>query len=61
MQLKTNPSSLSPISTRQASTVACGKSRNGEEAIETVCDKNRAGLIIQVQVMPAGQLFLREG
>ena len=31
------------------------KSRNGEEGIETVCYGLRAGLIVQVQVMLAGQ------
>jgi hypothetical protein len=56
-----DPSWLSPISTRPASTVACRKSRNGEEPIETVCDKIGTGLVIQVQMMATWQLFTAKG
>jgi hypothetical protein len=52
---------LSPFSTRQASTVARRKSRNGEEPIETVCDKIGTGLVIEVQMMAAWQLFPAKG
>jgi hypothetical protein len=52
---------LSPVSTRPASAVAGSKSRHGEEAIETVCYKTCASLVIQVQMMPARQLFVTEG
>src|ERR1700712_636364 len=45
----------SPVSTRPASTVAQRKSRNGEEAIETVCNRARAGLVVPMQMMTAGQ------
>jgi hypothetical protein len=52
---------LSPFSTHPASTVARRKSRNGEEPIETVCDKVGTGFIIQVQMMAAWQLFKAKG
>jgi hypothetical protein len=52
---------LSPISTRPASTVARRKSRNGEEPIETVCDKVGTVFVIQVQMMTARQLFTAKG
>ncbi|BBH34713.1 hypothetical protein PBDP_4250 [Pseudomonas sp. St290] len=49
------------LSTRSASTVARRKSRNGEEPIETVCYKRGTGLVVQVQMMTAGQLLMTEG
>ncbi len=49
------------LSIRPASAVAGSKSRHGEEAIETVCYKTCASLVIQVQMMPARQLFVTEG
>ena len=52
---------VSLIKTRQASAVARYKSRNGKEAIETVCNKHCAGFIVQVQVMATGQAFQAKG
>nr|WP_293799671.1 adenylosuccinate synthetase [Stenotrophomonas sp.] len=52
---------LSPCSTRQASTLVRCKSSKAKEAIDTVCDKGRALLVIQVQVMATGQRRLLKG
>src|SRR5471032_3545835 len=50
-----NPLVSSPVSTPSASTVASRKSRNGKEAIETVCNRACALLVVQVQMMPASK------
>ena len=44
------------LSIRPASAVVRGKSSAWEETIETVCYELRTSLVIQVQMMPAGQM-----
>ncbi|GAB3481625.1 hypothetical protein GCM10027398_38100 [Azotobacter salinestris] len=38
-----------------------GKSRHMEQGFETVCYRLGAGLVVQMQMMPAGQLVHLEG